>query len=541
MESHMAPVGHPNMMRQMQHRVLLIISALLLTILLRMGVNLETMILQQRLTTQIVALRTDSDQLLSAMINQETGLRGYIATADPSFLAPFSQGHSQYLTTVVALKSLLALPEWRDEHAAFSQVRTRADAWYHLFAQPEITQIQEGQFTLPRSHNAALAGKALFDAFRASLATFQQGIVQSEALLSQRQNVFNWSALIVVTCISLMVLVLLWNLLISFRQELKAQLMQLMTTAHHFQEGEHQIRVPLLKHEEMYLLASTLNILFTTIEQQYRIIEDQVQQLQGKNHELQEQNQQIRQADYLKSEFLANMSHELRTPLNSIIGFSDLLFSEIPGPLSQTQKDYLADVFSNGKQLLQIINDILDLSKVEAGKTTFCPEPVDLAQVITGVQELLHPLAVKKQIHIGMEVDPTVSGIVLDPVRLKQMLNNYLSNAIKFTPEGGTIVIRILPEQAGTFRLEVQDTGIGICSEDQDRLFVEFQQLDASMAKKYQGTGLGLALTKRLVEAQGGSVGVESVPGQGSTFYSILPRVSETTIEESHERDPVPR
>jgi CheY-like chemotaxis protein len=136
---------------------------------------------------------------------------------------------------------------------------------------------------------------------------------------------------------------------------------------------------------------------------------------------------------------------------------------------------------------------------------------------------------------IEAKTDPMLRGSVLDPARFKQVLYNYLSNAIKFTPEGGKILVRILPEQPDTFRLEVQDTGIGIRPEALDRLFVEFQQLDASMAKKYQGTGLGLALTRRLVEAQGGLVGVQSVPGKGSTFFAILPRVSQVSIEERSE------
>ncbi len=255
-------------------------------------------------------------------------------------------------------------------------------------------------------------------------------------------------------------------------------------------------------------------------------------QLQQQNRELQKQYERIQQANRLKSEFLANMSHELRTPLNSLIGFSDLLLSEIPGPLSETQKDYLADMLSNGKHLLQLINDVLDLSKVEAGKMTFRPEPVDLTQLIKGVHDILRPLAARKQMHIEVDIDPTLCGIVLDPARFKQVLYNYLSNAIKFTSEDGRIRVRLLPEQPDTFRLEVQDTGIGIRAEDLSRLFVEFQQLDASSAKKYQGTGLGLALTRRLVEAQGGSVGVQSVPEEGSTFFAILPRVSQMSIEE---------
>ncbi|PYQ50623.1 MAG: hypothetical protein DMF78_15215 [Acidobacteria bacterium] len=242
----------------------------------------------------------------------------------------------------------------------------------------------------------------------------------------------------------------------------------------------------------------------------------------------------LQEASRLKSEFLANMSNELRTPLNAIIGFAEIMYDETAGPVLPEQKEYLGDILSSSRHLLQLINDVLDLSKIEAGKMEFRPEPVDPARVVVEIRDMLRSLAASKRIAVTVEAAGGVGEVVVDPAKLKQVLYNYLSNALKFTPEGGRVAIRVGPEGADAFRLDVEDTGIGIRPEDTGRLFVEFQQLDATTAKKYPGTGLGLALTKRIVEAQGGEVGVRSRPGEGSVFYAVLPRTTVGT------RDPEP-
>ena len=247
------------------------------------------------------------------------------------------------------------------------------------------------------------------------------------------------------------------------------------------------------------------------------------EQLREKNMALRLQNRQVREATRLKSLFLANMSHELRTPLNGIIGFTELMANEVAGPISAEQKEYLEDVLMSSRHLLQLINDILDLSKVEAGKMNFEPELIELEEMIEEVEQCLLPIYADKHIEFSLELDENLKAVVLDHGKFKQILFNYLSNAFKFTAEGGKVWLRVLPQDKKHFRLEVEDTGIGIHKNDLPKLFVQFQQLDSSISKKYQGTGLGLALTRQLVEAQGGSVGVDSLLGKGSTFYVILP------------------
>jgi PAS domain S-box-containing protein len=248
------------------------------------------------------------------------------------------------------------------------------------------------------------------------------------------------------------------------------------------------------------------------------------EQLRTQNEELEEQNRRIHEANRLKSEFLANMSHELRTPLNGIIGFAEIMHDGRVGPIAAEHKEYLGDILVSAKHLLQLINDVLDLSKVEAGKMEFMPEPIDLPIVVGEVRDIVRGLAAKRRIRLKTEIDPALAGVEADLKSVKQILYNYLSNALKFTPEEGEVTVRVSAEDSEYFRIEVEDTGIGIKTEDMNRLFVEFQQLDSGIAKRYAGTGLGLALTKKLVEAQKGHVGVRSTPGAGSIFYAVLPR-----------------
>ncbi len=240
--------------------------------------------------------------------------------------------------------------------------------------------------------------------------------------------------------------------------------------------------------------------------------------------ELEAENRRVEEANRLKSEFLASMSHELRTPLNSIIGFAELLHDEQVGPMPAQQKDFIQEILTGGRHLLRLINDVLDLAKVEAGKMELRPEPVELRQLVDGVAHGLRATARDRELAIATEVDAELVDVVVDPGRFKQVLYNYLSNAIKFTPDGGQVVVRVVSEGESRFRLEVEDTGVGIAEADLGRLFVAFQQIDSGRAKPQGGTGLGLALTKRIVEAQGGSVGVRARPEGGSVFFATLPR-----------------
>jgi signal transduction histidine kinase len=247
------------------------------------------------------------------------------------------------------------------------------------------------------------------------------------------------------------------------------------------------------------------------------------QALRQKNVELEEQYRQAQAASRMKSMFLANMSHELRTPLTAVIGFSELLVDGKVGTLTGEQLDFTQEILSNGKHLLGLINDILDLARVESGTMPVRPERICLPDLIRESIAGLRLSATERQVALTTEVQMSAIEVFLDPQKLKQVILNYVSNALKFTPVGGRITVRAHLGKDSMLRLEVEDSGIGIAKEDLRLLFQDFQQLDGGLSKRVQGTGLGLALTKRLVEAQGGKVGVVSVPGKGSTFFADLP------------------
>jgi PAS domain S-box-containing protein len=235
--------------------------------------------------------------------------------------------------------------------------------------------------------------------------------------------------------------------------------------------------------------------------------------------------QTLQDASRLKSEFLATMSHELRTPLNGIIGFSEFLIDEKAGALNARQKEYLTDVLASGRHLLRLINDVLDLSKIEAGRMDIVPESFDLVLAVDEVCGVVSPIALSKSISLVRHVSEEVAQVTLDRHRFVQILYNLLSNAIKFTNTGGEVSLS-LDRNGDLLRLQVRDTGIGISPENLQKLFLEFQQLDSGTGRRHDGTGLGLVLTKRLVELQHGSVRVESEVGKGSVFTVQLPLVA---------------
>lgn len=266
---------------------------------------------------------------------------------------------------------------------------------------------------------------------------------------------------------------------------------------------------------------------------------------------VQEQAQQLEVVSRHKSQFLASMSHELRTPLNAIIGFSEVLLDPNMGSLpAEEQHEFLTNILTSGKHLLRLINDVLDISKIEAGKMDLHPEAVSLLETVEGVLGTVKPLATKKHIQVSSGLAPDLPAAWADPPRLKQILYNLLSNAIKFTPENGRVTVTAHPVNSSTgqsvdlpspmeqpttrpvgstggwLEVSVADTGIGIPVEDLGRIFEEFEQVADHARPKQEGTGLGLALVKRLVELHGGTIRVASTAGQGSRFTFTVPIAS---------------
>jgi GAF domain-containing protein/anti-sigma regulatory factor (Ser/Thr protein kinase) len=236
--------------------------------------------------------------------------------------------------------------------------------------------------------------------------------------------------------------------------------------------------------------------------------------------EIQDKSQQLEIASRHKSEFLANMSHELRTPLNAIIGFSEVLLQGIFGDINEKQREYLADVLGSGQHLLSLINDILDLSKIEAGRMDLELSTFPVRDALDSGLTIVKERATRNGIRLSASVASDVGNIEADERKVKQILYNLLSNAVKFTPNGGRVDISVSADN-GDVRVEVRDTGIGVAAEDQERIFEEFRQVGRERSR--EGTGLGLTLTKRFIELHGGRIWLESTPGQGSTFAFTLP------------------
>jgi signal transduction histidine kinase len=284
-------------------------------------------------------------------------------------------------------------------------------------------------------------------------------------------------------------------------------------------------RIEISSRDELGALAEEFNQMAARLQESYTALERKVQErtrdLAEALAQLDDKSRQLEAASRHKSEFLANMSHELRTPLNAILGFSQVLRQKLFGELNAKQEEYLEDILSSGNHLLSLINDVLDLSKVEAGQIELQSAQFSLREALERGVVMIREYATKNGIQLGLQLDPQVELVTADERRIRQVIFNLLSNAVKFTPTGGRIDVASARVD-GHVEISVTDTGPGIAPEDQERIFEEFQQTDAGIRQR-EGTGLGLALSRRLVELHGGRIWVESEAGKGSRFIFSLP------------------
>jgi two-component system, NtrC family, sensor kinase len=300
---------------------------------------------------------------------------------------------------------------------------------------------------------------------------------------------------------------------------------QMRTAAARIGAGAYDERIELRRRDELGGLADDLNRMAESLQASVQVLEQKVEErtreLQQALAELSRKGRLLEVASEHKSEFLANMSHELRTPLNAIIGFSQVLRKRMFGEINAKQEEYLDDILSSGNHLLSLINDVLDLAKVEAGQVELDVATFSLREALERGVVMVREPAVKKGVRLSLVLAPDVDLVDGDERRLRQVAYNLLSNAVKFTPGGGCVDVAS-SRVNGEVRVTVTDTGPGIAPEDHERIFEEFQQTDVGVDER-EGTGLGLALSKRLVELHGGRIWVESEPGQGSRFVFTLP------------------
>jgi signal transduction histidine kinase len=419
-------------------------------------------------------------------------------------------------------------PAWEDAATRGYQLDTGGDTVYEIVYPIKTKQVKREREDIVLALNPALSKAAGSETDKIiGLATVGMSLSLrrvNATVMNIYQTIAMLTGLVILAGIGVTVLLV---------RVIAGPIQQLALAAKGIAEGDLVSKVAVKSRDEIGDLAGSFNLMAESVrqrEEELRTHADQLdslnRELLAKQEELGEINAKLQEASRHKSAFLANMSHELRTPLNAIIGFSAILANESYGALSREEREeFLNNIIASGRHLLGLINDVLDLSKIEANKLTLNPEKLAIHDLIDDVRQTVKPTTDKKNITIDVGVDAQLSAVTADAVKLKQIFFNLIGNAVKFTPEGGRVDIRGRLVEEGV-EFSITDTGIGIRHEDQARIFQEFEQVETSAERRYEGTGLGLTLARRLVELHGGRIWLESEFGKGSTFAFVLPRVA---------------
>ncbi len=401
----------------------------------------------------------------------------------------------------------------KDEEELFSQIQQD----YKQFIQ-SVTQVIEliraGKVTqgyeLQRTQAASLADRLE----RRTNQLVNRAQAEMVARTDQNQAAYLTSQWAVVGfAVGSIALALLLGYAISW--SLIGPVRQMNTRLSEIASGDFSQHVAIVNRDELGTLGANLNRMNDELGRLYA-------EIQARTRELAEKTQQLEIANQHKSEFLANMSHELRTPLNAINGFSEVLLEKLFGDINPKQEEYLRDILTSGQHLLSLINDILDISKVEAGRMELERTRFDLREALHSSLMMIRERTTRHAIQLNLNMDDTIGELEADERKVKQVIFNLLSNAVKFTPDGGCITMTARMSDS-VAAVAVQDTGIGIAPDEQARIFEEFQQAKQDPLQKQEGTGLGLTLAKKFVELHGGRIWVESEVGKGSTFTFTIP------------------
>ena len=402
-------------------------------------------------------------------------------------------------TALAGLGTATALPfqPASDEKPYFGKVRSDFRSLSSL-----VTQINNSQRLSLRLHQRAENVADELKIAAQHLATQTQ--TKTDALVAENRSSYESSRnLFIGVAAGAVILALLLGFVLAW--SLVGPIERISRRLARIESGDFSRHVEVVNRDELGALAANVNRM---------------------NDELQRLYKELQSASAHKSEFLANMSHELRTPLNAIIGFTQVLQQKLFGEVNEKQEEYLEDIHGSANHLLALINDVLDLSKVEAGQVELEMAPFSLRESLERGVVMVRERAVKGGVLLSVEMNPKVELVEGDERRIRQVVFNLLSNAVKFTPQGGTVEVSSA-QQNGEVLVSVADTGPGIALEDQERIFEEFQQTEVGQEQR-EGTGLGLALSRKLVELHGGRIWVESEPGKGSTFTFTLPAEART-------------
>ncbi len=699
---------------QLKARLILTIGLLVACFVLSSALGIFAVVSQQQLGEQKVAIHNDVNSLLQAMIDQETGLRGYITTANTTFLDPLTSGRTQYSSALQQLNAETVGANFHATTTVLATVEEKAATWSSSFADPQIERMQRGNVDAARAEGVNAQGKVLFDTFRRAVAQLQQVTDNDLASLQMQADEINYGALAVSILLGILAIVWLWRTFVHFADTQREQLEILKETAAAIGAGDLSARVQDITDADLREVGQTFNGMASTLQEQQNALRDrdileQVSQLNtllassldltelmhaflrntlplldvqigalylydpqtkklnlfaargvqpeelqqtfapgegligraaqertalmitrpdqdevkalriktmlgtvlptslyhlpllrgnellgvltmGTMYSMREQtrnvlnviasnvasaisntqafghiqeqareltqhalaqeqanlalrqqrdeltalNAALEEANRVRSRFLSTMSHELRTPLTSIIGFGQMLLRpSAKTPLNERQTNNVQRILKNAQHLLTLINDVLDLAKVESGRMDVNATEINLKDLLTSVVEETRSVAVERKLRISVEVADDITTIESDPLKLRQIVLNLLSNALKFTEHGGITIsatcrtATVTTEQGLTeaeqVAIAVKDTGIGIAPELQARIFEAFYQVDNSNSRKYGGTGLGLSIVREFTALLGGKIEIESQPGQGTTFTVLLP------------------
>ncbi|MBV9713707.1 MAG: CHASE3 domain-containing protein [Ktedonobacteraceae bacterium] len=704
--------GRGSLVKQIRTRLFFGMGLLIVVLVIHLSVSALTFVVQHNVSRGSLSLRDDINELQSAMVDQETGIRGYTATANSVFLEPFNSGRETYLSTLDHLHELLNNDNFANTQMVLPQVEMQADEWYQNYAQVQLTNVQNGHRTLAQVERTIQQGKQLFDRYRLAAVRLQEASQLDVERQQRWMDTLNIVATAISLLLSVLVILLLWRALTGFATALHSQLDILEETSNRLGEGNFNIRVPALESQELHQLGKTFNTMAEALKQQstalkdrdvlesvlhlntlltstldfdtlvatfldsalsmlhlqlaalylydeqkerlvlagaqgfdfaeltqefalgegllgstaltrspsyirapapseagnfiaktvmgkalpgsmyqlpliqgkdllgvlvfaslysiseqarniltvvssnlstvightkaYEYIQAQTEELAAKNREQERMNAALRiqrnelrvlnatleEANEARNQFLSTMTHELRTPLTAILGFSQIILRDLQYNQHHEQhsRSNVERIIKNGNHLLSLVNDTLDLVKIEAGHMNVNISTVHLSELIPAVIEEIRPLTGEKKVALQMHIAEGIDEIESDPGKLRQILLNLISNAIKFTEQGEVSVSATRQSPAGHeeewIAITVKDTGIGIAPETQERIFDAFYQGDSSITRKYGGTGLGLSIVHQLTLLLGGTLELTSSPGQGSAFTVFLPPAS---------------
>jgi len=548
---------------QQKRSLLIVVSLFIFVLVLSFSAGILNSNIQHNLDEQKAALQEDQNNILLAMVNQESGLRGYITADNTVFLMPFTSGRAQYLLAVRQMKDQAPGSDFSEITTALAQVEERANAWYSTYAQAQLINMQSGKLAAARSDSSGTVGKALFDQFRASVAHLQAAIGQDVNALQSRLDSMSRLVLIIALVLAVVALLMLWFTFTRYFNMLREQLTILKTRSNQLGSGDLSARVQELTYHELNSLGQTFNTMAEELATRShelegsveelatrsrelegsveelatrgRELEGSVEELATRTHELEHSNEELfalnsalEEANRARSQFLSTMSHELRTPLASIIGFSQMLLDDAEiASLNQQQQNDLERILKNGQHLLGLINDVLDLTKIDAGRMVVNYSQVDVRELLTSVVEETQSIAITRHLVLRAEVDEGIGFLESNPLKLRQVLLNLVSNALKFTEQGEVTVSarRVIStdQEVERVAIAVKDSGIGIAADVQEHVFEAFYQADGTYTRKAGGTGLGLSIVSQLTTLLGGTIALKSAPGQGSTFTVMLP------------------